>query len=58
MIEIESENGLGLKVFINGIPDMSQIPPEEESGILSVLELDISELNKNWREQPKIVTKK
>ncbi len=58
MIEIESKNGLGLKVFINGIPDMSQIPPEEENGILSVLELDIFEFNKNWQEQSKIVTEK
>ena len=29
MIEIEMENELGLKVYINGIPDIKEMPPEK-----------------------------
>lgn len=42
MIEIEMENELGLKIYINGIPDIKEIPPEKLESILAVLELQIS----------------
>lgn len=37
------ENPLGLKVFINGIPDLTVIPKEKAERILAALELEISE---------------
>lgn len=37
------ENPLGLKVFINGIPDLNAIPREKAESILAALELEISE---------------
>ena len=36
------ENLLGLKVFINGIPDMTVILKEKAESILAALELEIS----------------
>ena len=44
MQQIEpKENPLGLKVFINGIPDLNSIPKEKAESILTALELEISE---------------
>lgn len=44
MQQIEpKENPLGLKVFINGIPDLNAIPKEKAESILAALELEISE---------------
>ena len=44
MQQIEpKENPLGLKVFINGIPDLNAIPREKAESILAALELEISE---------------
>ena len=44
MQEIEvKENPLGLKVFINGKPDLKLIPKEKEESILAALELTVSE---------------
>ena len=44
MQQIEpKENPLGLKVFINGIPDLNAIPKEKAESILIALELEISE---------------
>lgn len=37
------ENPLGLKVYINGIPDLKTIPKEKAESILAALELEISE---------------
>lgn len=37
------ENPLGLKVYINGIPDLTVIPKEKAESILAALELEISE---------------
>ena len=37
------ENPLGLKVFINGIPDLNVIPKEKAESIFAALELEISE---------------
>lgn len=37
------ENPLGLKVFINGIPDLKTIPKEKAESIFAALELEISE---------------
>lgn len=37
------ENPLGLKVFINGIPDLKAVPKEKAESIFSALELEISE---------------
>lgn len=42
MIEIEMENELGLKIYINGIPDIKEIPPEKLESILAVLEMQIT----------------
>lgn len=44
MQQIEpKENPLGLKVFINGIPDLNAIPKEKAESIFAALELEISE---------------
>ena len=49
MIKIEMDNELGLKVFINDIPDIKEIPPESLESLISVLEIEISEiLSDNW----------
>ena len=37
------DNPLGLKVFINGIPDLKVIPKEKAESILAALEMEISE---------------
>ena len=42
MIEIEMENELGLKIFINGVPDIKEIPPDKLESLLAVLEMQIS----------------
>ena len=42
MIEIEMENELGLKIYINGVPDIKEIPPEKLESFLAVLEMQIS----------------
>ena len=42
MIEIEMENELGLKVFINGVPGIKEIPPDKLESLLAVLEMQIS----------------
>ena len=36
------ENPLGLKVFINGIPDLNVIPKEKAESILAALESEIA----------------
>ena len=44
MQQIEpKENPLGLKVYINGVPDLTVIPKEKAESILAALELEISE---------------
>ena len=42
MIKIEMENELGLEVFINGVPDLKEIPPNKLESLLAVLEIQIS----------------
>ena len=42
MIEIEMENELGLKIFINSVPDIKEIPPDKLESLLAVLEMQIS----------------
>ena len=42
MIKIEMENELGLEVYINGVPDINEIPPDKLEGLLAVLEMKIS----------------
>ena len=42
MIEIEMENELGLKIFINGVPDIKEIPPDKLESFIAVLEMQIS----------------
>ena len=37
MIKIEMENELGLEVFINGVPDLKEIPPNKLESLLAVL---------------------
>ena len=44
MQQIEpKENPLGLKVYINGVPDLTVIPKEKAESILAALEFEISE---------------
>ena len=47
MIEIEMENELGLKIFINGVPDIKEIPPDKLESLLAVLEMQISSYYEN-----------
>lgn len=42
MIEIEMVNKLGLKILINGTPDIDEIPPEKIESLIAVLEVEIS----------------
>ena len=47
MQQIEpKENPFGLKVFINGIPDLNAIPKEKAESIFAALEVEISEYYK------------
>lgn len=52
MQKIESrENILGLKVFINGMPDLKMIPKEKAASMFTVLELQISrDCEDSWKE--------
>ena len=36
MIEIKKENELGLKVFVNGYPDLSSMTEEDFEGLLEI----------------------
>ena len=47
MIKIEMENELGLEVYINGVPDIKEIPPENFESFLAVLEMQISKYYEN-----------
>lgn len=47
MEEVKIENDLELKVFINGVPDISFMPKELFDGFIATLELQISENLKN-----------
>ena len=50
MQEIEvKENPLKVKVFINGTPELKNIPKEKAESILAALELEICEECKNGR---------
>ena len=55
MIKIEMENELGLKVFINGVPDIDEIPPDKLESLLAVLEMQIS---KNFEKTIKNINEK
>ena len=56
MIKIEMANELGLEVYINGIPDIEEIPPDKLESLLAVLEMQISKnfettiknINEKW----------
>lgn len=52
MQKIESkENILGLKVFINGMPDLKMIPKEKAASMFTALELQISrDCEDSWKE--------
>lgn len=43
------KNPLGLKIFINGVPDVKQISPDEKDLLLSSLHLEILEQFKKKR---------
>ena len=47
MIEIEMENELELKIFINGVPDIKEIPSDKLESLLAVLEIQISKYYEN-----------
>ena len=42
MIEIEMENKLRHKIFINGVPDIDEIIPEKLESLIAVLEMEIT----------------
>lgn len=42
MIEIQGENEKGLKVFINGIPDIKEISLEKLRNIIAVVEMEVA----------------
>ena len=42
MIKIEMENELGLDIYINGVPDIKEIPPDKLESLVAVLEMEIS----------------
>ena len=43
---IVKSNATGLRVFINGIPNLKLIPKDEADTVIAALELQISEFNK------------
>ena len=42
MIKIEMKNEFGLEIYINGVPDIKEIPPDKLERLLAVLEMQIS----------------
>ena len=44
---IEMENESRLKVFINGVPDIKEIPLDKLESLLAVLEMQISKYYEN-----------
>ena len=47
MIKIEMENELGLEIYINGVPDIKEIPLDKLESLLAVLEMQISKYYEN-----------
>ena len=47
MIKIEKKNELGLKIYINEVPDIKEIPPDKLESLLTVLEVEISKYYEN-----------
>ena len=47
MIKIEMENELGLEVYINGVPDIKEMPPEKFESFIAVLEMEIAKYYEN-----------
>ena len=47
MIKIEMGNELELKVYINDVPDIKEIPPEKLESLVAVLEMQISKYYAN-----------
>ena len=54
MIKIEMENELGLEVYINGIPDLKEMPPEKLESFIAVLEMQISKYYEKDKQDVKI----
>lgn len=52
MIEIKTENELGLKVYINGVPDIKEIPSDKLESLLAVLEMQISKYYEKAVQEP------
>lgn len=52
MIEIKTENELGLDVYINGIPDLKEMPPEKLESFIAVLEMQISKYYEKAVQEP------
>ena len=47
MIGIEIENELGVEIYINGVPDIKEIPTDKLEGLVAVLEVEISTYYEN-----------
>ena len=45
------ENELGLEVYINGVPDINEIPPDKLESLLAVLEMQISKYYENRKKK-------
>ena len=41
------ENELGLEIYINGVPDIKEIPLDKLESLLAVLEMQISKYYEN-----------
>ena len=52
MIEIEMENELGLEIYINGVPDLKEMPPEKLESFIAVLEMQISKYYEKAVQEP------
>ena len=52
MIKIEMENESGLKIYINGIPEIKEIPPDKLESLLAVLEMQISKYYEKAVQEP------
>lgn len=44
MQEIDIKNDLGLKISVNGVPNLTQMPDDELDLLATILELEISNL--------------
>ena len=44
---IIKDNNTGLRVYINGVPNLELIPKDEADGVIAVLELQVASCREN-----------